>query len=160
VNVFSPAGAALGSVNVTTLSATTTNVGYVAAAPPVANASDNTTVINGQLQLVKQQVLDVTCDGVADGPYTLANLSAGAVPGACLRYQVTVTNVGTATVNNVVVSDATPPGTTYSATVPASTTVGGVVAPANGAAGTITATIGTLGPGQSAVVEFGIRINP
>jgi len=160
VHVFSPAGAALGSVNVTTLSATTTNVGYATAAPPVANASDNTTVINGQLQLVKQQVLDTTCDGVADGPYTLANLTVGAVPGACLRYQITVTNVGTATVNNVVVNDATPAGTTYSATVAASTTVGTIVAPANGAAGTITATIGTLGPGQSAVVEFGIRINP
>src|SRR5262245_841520 len=160
VNVFSPAGAALGSVNVTTLSATTTNVGYASPAPPVANASDNTTVINGQLQLVKQQVLDVTCDGLADGAYTLANLTVGAVPGACLRYQITVTNVGTATVNNVVVSDATPPNTTYSGTVAGSTTVGGIATPANGAAGTITATIGTLGPGQSAVVEFGIRINP
>ena len=160
VDVFAPAGAALGSVNVTTLSATTTNVAYVVAAPPVANASDNTTVINGQLQLVKQQVLDVGCDGIADGPYTLANLTAGAVPGACLRYQITVTNVGTATANNVVVSDATPANTTYSGSVAASTTVGTITAPANGAAGTITATVGTLGPGASAVVEFGIRINP
>lgn len=160
VNVFAPAGAALGSVNVTTLSATTTNVGYVAAAPPVATADDNTTVINGQLQLVKQQVLDVTCDGLADGAYTVANITTGATPGACLRYEITVTNVGTATVNNVVVSDATPPNTTYSATVPASTSVGGIVTPANGAPGTITATIGLLGPGQSAVIVFGIRIDP
>lgn len=158
VNVFAPAGAALGSVNVTTLSVTTSNVGYVTAAPPVVTADDNTTVINGQLQLVKQQVLDVTCDGVADGAATVANLAAN--PGACLRYEITVTNVGTATVNNVVVSDATPPNTTYSATVPASTSIGGIVAPANGAAGTITATIGALGPGQSAVIVFGIRIDP
>jgi uncharacterized repeat protein (TIGR01451 family) len=160
VNVFAPAGAALGSVNVTTLSATTTNVGYVVAAPPVATADDNTTVINGQLQLVKQQVLDVTCDGVADGAYTMANITIGADPGACLRYEITVTNVGTATVNNVVVSDATPANTTYSAAVLASTSVGGIVTPANGATGTITATIGTLGPGQSAVIVFGIRIDP
>jgi uncharacterized repeat protein (TIGR01451 family) len=160
VNVFAPAGAALGSVNVSTLSATTTNVGYVSAAPPVTTADDNTTVINGQLQLVKQQALDGGCDGVPDAAYTLANLTTGAIPGACLRYEITVTNVGTATVNNVVVSDATPPGTTYSATVPASTTVGGVVAPANGATGAITAAIGPLGPGQSAVVVFGIRIDP
>ncbi len=160
VNVFAPAGAALGSVNVTTLSATTTNVAYVTAAPPIATAADNTTVINGQLQLVKQQVLDVTCDGVADGAYTVANITTGAIPGACLRYEITVTNVGTATVNNVVVSDATPPNTTYSATVPASTSLGGIVTPAPGAAGTITATILSLGPGQSAVIVFGIRIDP
>lgn len=160
VNVFAPAGAALGSVNVTTLSATTTNVGYVLPAPPIVTADDNTTVINGQLQLVKQQVLDATCDGVADGAYTLANIGVGANPGVCLRYEITVTNVGTATVNNVVVSDATPPNTTYSATVPASTSIGGIVAPPNGSAGTITATIGSLGPGQSAVIVFGIRIDP
>jgi uncharacterized repeat protein (TIGR01451 family) len=160
VNVFSPAGAALGTVNVTTVSATTTNVGYASPAPPVANATDNTTVINGQLQLVKQQALDTSCDGLADGAYTLANLTTGAVPGACLRYEITVTNVGTATVNNVVVNDATPVNTTYSATVPATTTVGGIATPAAGAAGTIIATIGSLGPGQSAVIVFGIRIDP
>jgi len=160
VNVFAPAGAALGSINATTLSATTTNVGYVTAAPPVATADDNTTVINGQLQLVKQQVLDAGCDGVPDGAYILANITTGAIPGACLRYEITVTNVGTATVSNVVVSDATPPNTTYSGAVPASTTVGTIASPADGAAGTITATIGSLGPGQSAVIAFGIRIDP
>ncbi|MGH7731870.1 MAG: beta strand repeat-containing protein [Candidatus Eiseniibacteriota bacterium] len=160
VNVFAPAGAALGSVNVTTLAATTTNVGYASPAPPVATADDNTTVINGQLQLVKQQALDTTCDGIADGAYTVANLTTGAIPGACLRYEITVTNVGTATANNVVVSDATPPNTSYSAAVPATTSIGGIATPANGAAGAVTATVGSLGPGQSAVVVFGIRIDP
>ncbi|HKQ59009.1 MAG TPA: hypothetical protein VJY35_14180 [Candidatus Eisenbacteria bacterium] len=160
VSVFAPAGAALGSVNVTQLTATTANVGYTAPVPAPASASDNTTVINGQLQLVKMQVLDTTCDGLPDGAYTTANLAAGAIPGACLRYEITVTNVGTATVTNVVVSDATPANTVYSAAVPASTTVGGVVAPPDGTAGTITATVGSLGPGQSAVIVFGIRINP
>ena len=159
-NVFSPAGAPLGQVDVTTLSATTTNVGYASPAPAVANATDNTTVINGQLAAVKMQSLDADCNGVPDNPYTLLNITAGAIPGACLRYQITVTNNGTAPVTNVVVNDDTPPNTTYSATVPASTTIGSIVAPANGAAGTIAATVGTLGPGQSVVVTFGIRINP
>jgi uncharacterized repeat protein (TIGR01451 family) len=161
VNVFSPAGAPLGQVDVTTLSATTTNVGYVSAVPPVVNATDNTTVINGQLTAVKVQALDADCNGVPDAPYTLLNITAGAIPGACLRYQITVTNNGTAPVTSVVVNDDTPPNTTYSATVPASTTVGSISSvPANGAAGTISANVGTLGPGQSVVVTFGIRINP
>ena len=160
VSVFAPAGAPLGQVDVTTLSATTANVGYASAVPAVANASDNTTVINGQLTVVKTQALDGNCDGVADAAFTLLNITAGAIPGACLRYQITVTNIGTASVTGVVVNDDTPPNTTYSAVVPASSTIGSVVAPANGAAGTISATVGTLGPGQSAVITFGIRINP
>jgi len=160
VHVFSPAGAPLGQVNTTTATATTSNVTYTSPVPPPAIATDVTTVINGQLQLVKQQALDVNCDGVIEGAYTLLNLGIGAIPGACLRYEITVTNVGTAPVTGVVVSDATPPNTTYSAAIPASTTVGTIVPPPAGSVGTITATVGTLGPGQSAVIVFGIRIDP
>jgi hypothetical protein len=35
-----------------------------------------------------------------------------------------------------------------------------VSTPANGAAGTVTANVGSLAPGQSAVIVIGIRINP
>jgi len=48
----------------------------------------------------------------------------------------------------------------YTATVAAATTVGSVSAPADGAAGTIQASLGTLAPGQSAVISFGVKINP
>jgi uncharacterized repeat protein (TIGR01451 family) len=160
VRVFAPAGAAIGAVDVTTVTATTSNTGYVVPAPPPAVASDQSTVINGQLQLVKRQALDATCDGIADGPFDVLDITTGAVPGACIVYEITVTNVGTAAATSVVVSDATPANTTYSAAVPASTTVGTVTAPAGGAAGTITANVGTLGPGASAVVVFAVRINP
>ncbi|HYM82233.1 MAG TPA: hypothetical protein VEY91_12590 [Candidatus Limnocylindria bacterium] len=160
VHVFAPAGAALGSVNLTAFTAATSNVAYSAPVPPVASADDNTTVINGQLQLQKEQVLDSTCDGLPDGAYTTLNITTGAIPGACLRYQITVINVGSATATNVIVSDATPVNTVYSATVPAATTVGSVTAPPAGTAGTITANVGSLGPGQSAVITFGVRINP
>jgi hypothetical protein len=44
--------------------------------------------------------------------------------------------------------------------MPASTTVGTITNPANGGAGTIVATVGTLAPGQSAVITFGVQINP
>jgi uncharacterized repeat protein (TIGR01451 family) len=160
VQVFAPAGAPLGQVNTTTVTATTTNLGYTSAVPAPANATDATTVINGQLQLVKRQALDADCDGIADAPYDVVDITTGAVPGACLRYEIVVTNVGTSAVSNVVVSDATPANTTYSSAVAASSSQGGIVAPANGASGTITATVGALAPGQSAVIVFGIRINP
>ena len=158
--VFAPAGAALGQVNTTTVTAATVNVAYTAAVPPNANATDVTTVINGQLQLSKRQVLDSTCDGIPDGAYDVIDITTGAVPGACLRYEIVVTNVGTTPVTNVVVSDATPANTTYSAAVPASTTQGVILTPANGAAGTITANVGTLAPGESATITVGIRIDP
>ena len=158
--VFAPAGAPLGQVNTTTLTVGTTNVAYVTTPPVAVFATDVTTVINGQLQLVKRQALDAGCDGIPDGAYDVIDITTGAIPGACLRYQIVVTNVGTSTVTNVVVSDATPANTVYSNAVPASSTQGGIVTPANGAAGTITATVGTLAPGQSATVTIGIRINP
>lgn len=158
--VFSPAGAPVGQVNLTTVTATTTNVGYTAAVPAPVSATDNTTVLNGQLQVVKRQVLDGNCDGIPDGAYGTANITTGAVPGACLRYEITVTNVGTASVTNVVVDDATPANTTYSNAVPASTTAGTITTPANGATGTISANVGTLAPGDTVVITFGVLIDP
>ncbi len=160
VQVFSPAGAPLGQVNTTTLTVHTTNLSYVVAPPSDANATDVSTVINGQLQLTKQQALDANCDGVEDTGFGVLNITAGAIPGACVRYQLVVTNVGTSPVSNVVVSDATPANTTYSNAVAATTTQGSIVTPANGAAGSITATVGVLAPGQSATIKFGVRINP
>jgi uncharacterized repeat protein (TIGR01451 family) len=160
VQVFSPAGAPLGQVNVTTLTGATVNLGYTDPQPADAVATDQTTVINGQLQVVKRQALDADCDGTPETAYDVINITTGAVPAACLRYEIVVTNVGSSNVTNVVVSDATPPNTTYSAAIPASTTVGTISAPASGAAGTITATVGTLAPGQSATIVFGILIDP
>lgn len=160
VKVFAPAGAALGAVNVSTVSVTTSNVAYTTPAPAVVQVTDNTTVITGQLQLVKVQGLDADCDGNPETPYTNLNITTGAIPGACLRYEITVTNVGTATATNVVVSDATPANTVYSGAIPASTTQGTITTPADGAAGAISADVGSLAPGQSVVITFGIRINP
>src|SRR4029078_4963787 len=130
------------------------------AVPAPATATDQTTVLNGQIQIVKRQALDADCDGNPETAFTNANITAGAIPCACLRYEITVKNVGTASVSNLVVSDATPANTVYSNAVPASTTVGTISTPANGAAGTVTATVGSLAPGQSAVIVIGIRINP
>jgi len=158
--VTSPSGAIVGIVDTTTVTATTTNGSYTSTAPAAAPATDSTTVIAGNVTLIKAQGLDATCSGTPTGGYSQGTVSTGAVPGACIDYQITVTNVGSVNATAVTVSDATPAYTTLS-TAPA-TTVGTITAPtpAVGAAGTVTATVGTLTPGQSALLTFGVKIQP
>lgn len=158
VQVFAPAGAPLGQLNTTTLSATTSNLAYTDAVPAVAIATDGTTVINGQLTIAKTQSLDRDCNGSADSTFTSANLAYGAVPGACIRYEITVTNIGTTPVTGVVVNDATPANTWSWNAASASTTVGTISVPADGAPGAVVANVGVLGPGQTAVIQFSVRI--
>ena len=157
--VIAPSGAAAGAVNATTITLTTTNGSYITTVPAPAVATDSTTVIAGNLTLNKAQALDTACAGATGATvYTPGNLSAK--PGQCVLYQITVTNVGSANATAVVVSDATPTYTTLSS-VPA-TTVGTIAAgaPAVGGTGTVSANVGTLTPGQAAVLTFGVRITP
>lgn len=160
VKVTATPGAANGLTDTTTLTATVTgSIGGVAA-PAAASASDTTTVITSNLTLVKKQSLDVTCDGIADNTLTNASLGAGAVPGSCIRYEITATNAGGANVTALLINDFTPANTKYHGTVGAATTRGTVTSPANGAAGAVQADVGTLAPGQTAVLTFGVRIDP
>ncbi len=72
-----------------------------------------------------------------------------------------VTNTGSTAVTNATVTDATPANTMYSAAIPAFTSQGTVTSePANGATGNVVVDVGTLAPGATAVVRFGVRINP
>lgn len=155
--VIAPSGATPGAVDATTITVTTSNGSYATTVPAVTTAVDSTTVIAGNLTLSKAQSLDTACAGPNGGTvYAAATLSAR--PNQCVLYQITVTNVGSANATSVVVSDATPSYTTLSSA--AASTVGTVTGPAAASAGTVTATIGTLTPGQSAIVTFGVRINP
>lgn len=156
--VIAPSGAVPGAVNTTTVTVTTTNGSYTTTVPAPAVATDSTTVIAGNLSLIKAQALDTACAGPTGATvYAAANLSAK--PGECVLYRITVTNVGSVNATTVVVSDATPSYTTLSS-LPA-TTAGTIAAggPALGGAGTVSANLGTLTPGQSAVVTFGVKIN-
>lgn len=159
VKVIAPGGATVGASNTTTVTATTTNGGgAIGAAPAAVSITDNTTVIAGNLSLGKLQALDANCTGPGGGTvYASSNVSAK--PGQCVLYQITVTNVGSTSATAVVVSDSTPTFTTLSTA--ATTTVGTIAAggPALGATGTVTANIGTLNAGQSAVVTFGVQVN-
>ena len=159
VKVTASSGVGIGVVDTTTLTATTAGLINGVAAPSVVIATDATTVISGNLVLIKAQALDAACDGTADTAYSTATITTGAIPGACIRYQITATNNGNANVTGLVVSDSTPASTTYSSTVAAATTLGTVTAPANGTAGTISATVGTLTPSASAVLNFGVKID-
>jgi uncharacterized repeat protein (TIGR01451 family) len=163
VKVLAPGSAAAGDIDTSSLTATTTGLVNTIAAPGVVVAADTTTVIVGQVLMTKTQALDTGCTGLA-GPYTYstASITTGAVPGSCVLYQITATNVGTADVTTVIVSDATPANTTYKVggVSTAATTVGSITAPGDGTAGTISATVGTLAPAASAVITFGVKINP
>lgn len=156
--VIAPSGAQPGNVDQTTITVTTTNGSYTTTAPAPAVATDTTTVIAGNVTLTKAQALDATCAGPTGGT-TYATATLQAKPGQCVLYQVTATNVGSANATSVVVSDATPTFTTLSS-APA-TTVGTIAAgaPAVGGTGTISANVGTLTPGQSAVLTFGVKVN-
>lgn len=157
--VTAPSGAQVGDINTSTITVTTTNGSYTSSAPAPAVATDGTTIIAGNLQLVKQQALDTTCVGPTGSTvYSQANVNA--LPGQCVLYQITVTNVGSANATTVVVSDATPTYTTLSTAAASAptTSVGTITGPAAGSSGTISATIGTLAPAQGAVVTFGVKV--
>jgi trimeric autotransporter adhesin len=159
VKVYAPGSGAPGTQDTTTLTATTSGSVNGAAAPSAVSVTDTTVVIAGEVSLTKTQAVDVACSGVSDdAAYGAANIAAA--PGACVSYRLVVKNVGIANVTGVIVSDATPANTRYNAATPASTTLGTVSAPADGSAGTVQATVGTLAPGQQAVVRFSVRINP
>ena len=163
VKVLAPAAAPIGAVNVDTVTVTSTGTINAVAAPAAVSVTDTTTVIAGQLQLVKDQALDATCDGTADTAFGQSVITTGANPGACIRYRVTATNNGTANVVNLVISDSTPANTTYNTgggTAPAAISSGTVTAPTAATTGTVQSTTATLTPGQSVVLTFGVRINP
>lgn len=155
-----PAGTNPGTVDLyfRALSATT-NVGDKIHQAVLVTAAAGTPTV----QLVKKQALDKDCDGVADTAFSSDAITTGAVPGACIRYEITATNVGQNGVTAVVINDTTPDHTTYhvaSLSAGASATQGLVTTPLPGANGVISAGVGLLAPQASAKMTFGVRINP
>ncbi len=160
VKVTAPASASPGLADTTSLTVTVSGTIGGINAPAATFATDATSVVGSQVTLVTMQSLDANCDGIADTSFSVNAITSGALPNGCIRYQVTATNAGPVAVTGLVITNATPPLTTYHAVVPAATTIGTVTAPAAGATGSVQATVGTLAPGQSAVLTFGVRITP
>lgn len=174
--VFCPLQADALTVNLTTITATTSG-GPIdgTAVPPVVTNKDTTTVVKGDLSLLKEQAIDADPDlldagnepnGVADGAYSILNINGR--PGDVVVYRITVTNTGNTDATNILIYDSTPTGTTYyevgadgTASVNGVSTVAAVpTKPANGATGAFQFNVGTLTPGASATIKFGVRIDP
>jgi len=152
VQVFIPSGANNGASNTTTVAVT-------AAGDAVSannSATDITTVQVGNVGIIKKQAIDANCDGNPEGSFVTTPLNAK--PGQCLAYQITLTNLGTQSITNATISDATPSFTTYVAGFTVLSPAGTVSAPANGTAGTVSGTVASVSSGANAVLTFVVKI--
>lgn len=113
------------------------------------------------LELVKMQALDANCDGTPEMAFTVNPITTGAIPGACIRYQITATNKGATTINTVTISDNIPANTTYFADAGTTTLLGSILAPlTNGLVTQVSANGFNLNPGQANTMTFSVKINP
>lgn len=149
-------GVTEGLVNTATVGLTITGDINGVTPPTGIAATDVTTVINSNVTLVKKQALDADNNGTADGSFVTTQISAK--PGEGILYQITVSNLGTTTVTSVNVNDAIPAFTTYNAAQAAVATTKGT-ASYDGGTNSITAIVGSLAAGESAVITFGVLID-
>ncbi len=185
VKVNVPAGAAAPTQNVTTLTATPTAVVSTIAHAAMIN-TDTTNVQSGTLQLTKEQALDLNCDGdtldtvgaLTEVPFqsfllpavqATGNLVGDAIPGSCILYRITATNLGNVNVTSVVINDVVPVNTKLESTpampipaisgTPALAGPPTVTAPADGGIGNISTSAFTITPSGNAVLTFGVKVN-
>lgn len=159
--VYAPSGVTAGASDTTTLSASA-NGGAL-----TATATDTVTVVTTTLSLVKKQKT-VLCDGASGGSnptYTNQDITTQQKPGACLRYQITATNVGSSALTALSISDTTPAFTTLtvaSGCAPATSgTTAGTLSgiSTEGATGTIKSSLASLAPGATSVIEYCVKID-
>ena len=100
-NVTAPSSAPLGAVDASTISVTEIDD------TPLTSAQNQTFVIFGQVRLEKRAAIDTDCDGAPETGF-LATQTTQVEPEQCIVWKLTATNEGTATVKNVVISDAAP----------------------------------------------------
>ena len=104
--VFAPSSAPDGTLDTMTLTATYNSGGAV------ETNVNQTTVILGQLRLVKTAAIDVGCDGTADEAFA-TDASTDAKPQECVIWRIVITNEGTADADQVIVTDTIPAYTDY-----------------------------------------------
>lgn len=165
VKVFAPLGAPDGAIDATTITVTTTGVINTVAAPAAQANSDTTSVIRGDLTIVKEQAIDTDNDGDLDDE-TFVTTQLTAAPGKVIFYRITVRNDGSANATGITVNDSVPSNTSYetagdgAAAITGSGTVNAVTtAPLDEATGAFLFTIGTLAPTESSVITFGVQID-
>ncbi|WP_305369301.1 hypothetical protein [Photobacterium leiognathi] len=150
VKVLVPANAQEGVINLTTITLTSPC--------GVLEIIDSTRVSNTNMEVVKEQAHDTDCNGTADSPFVTSQLSVE--PGKCVLYQLIATNVGIKDALNVSIEDVSPAYTSFIVTggVP-SITAGTLNNILDGSTGAIIGSAGTVIPGDSVTVTFGIKID-
>jgi uncharacterized repeat protein (TIGR01451 family) len=125
---------------------------------------DTASVVSGDLTLNKKQGIDADCDGSA---VSFVTTGLDAKPGECIRYRIEALNQGSASATSVTIKDTIPSFTTLTectasacaiAVTPAGTSAISQQ-PAEGATGNLVTTHGDLLPGQSASMEFTVKID-
>ena len=158
--IFAPANAAQGDVNVKQLTVSAVTLANGTAVSDTA--TDTTTVNNADIVIIKRQALDDNCDGTPDANgFVLTRFNV--MPGQCVLYQLTATNQGVDTMNNVTISDRTQSFTVYNAatqdcTAPGGSCTGDIIAPTDGATGPIDVNVGALAAGEQATLIFGLKV--
>ena len=170
VKVFAPGGSVAGQQDTVVLTA---DFGVGATSCGMPAATDISTVVTGQIRVVKTQAKNISCTQAGFGAFSAVNLDVK--PSQCINYHVVATNEGAAPINNLTVNDSIPNGTsTVGATQPAvqcSTSATGVIgtvqiSPATGfntlGGGTTIAcaTATSVQPGSWVAMDFSVRINP
>ncbi|QOF77551.1 beta strand repeat-containing protein [Variovorax sp. 38R] len=172
VKVFAPGGATAGATDTATVTVTFPS-GVGSCGTPTA--TDVSTVISGQVRVVKTQAADANCDAseAATPAAITANFSTALLtmkPGQCVLYRIVATNEGVAPISNLKINDAVPAYTSLTgATQPAAATQcssTGLTGTAVAYAGTAPATTvscgsaaNTLAPGGTATLIFAVKIN-
>lgn len=155
VKVFASTGASAGVVDIRTLTVTPAAACNVSA----QTVTDTSTIVTGNIRLLKTQALDSSCSGApSSSSFAITQLSAK--PAQCVCYKVQASNEGSATVTSVLISDTTPSYTKLlSPAAPTCTngTIGGISS--NGAVGAVTCSASTLEAGASTIMQFCVKID-
>ncbi|SFO52329.1 conserved repeat domain-containing protein [Variovorax sp. PDC80] len=164
VKVFAPGGATAGTTDTATV--TVTFPEQAKCGEP--SATDITTVITGQMRLIKLQAKDENCDGT-EAPTSSAALAVK--PGQCIVYRIVATNEGASPVTNMSINDAVPAYTSLTAAPDgaqpseqcASAGVTPAFAQANYTATASSVSCGsaanTVAPGGKATLTFSVKVN-
>jgi uncharacterized repeat protein (TIGR01451 family) len=142
----------MGSINVTTITASWNG------GADSNQAIDTTSTNRSDVAIRKEQAADTNCNGSPDGAFSYSDFAAG--PGECIIYRLTAFNTGAETMHNVRIQDATPAYTSFitAGGLPI-LSQGSLATPvSNGSRGEIIGAMGSLDPGYSATLTFGIEI--
>ena len=120
---------------------------------------DQTTVSTSNVTILKEQAVDVGCDGAPDAGSNFTTSEISVEPGNnCVIYRLTALNRGQEPSFNVKIHDSTPSFTVYRTPATCSRTPCWIIEPGEEGAGVINAETDQLLPGDSFFLEFSVRL--